>query len=157
MDSLSHQLQIAINEEEPRLRALAEEPAGAGSGWTKKQELGHLIDSATNNRARFIKAALEGELTGPTYDGNGWVEMGGYNEMPWTALVDLWQALNRGLVRVLERIPADRLNAQCRVAGAPPVTLQFLIEDYILHMRHHLDHILSREHMTAYPGAAIGV
>ena len=157
MDSLSHQLKSAIAEEEPRLRALAEEPPGAGSGWTKKQELGHLIDSATNNRARFIKAALEGELTGPTYDGNGWVELGGYNEMSWAAVIDLWKALNQALAPVLDRIPADRLNAQCRVASAPAVTLRFLIEDYILHMRHHLDHILSREHMTAYPGAAIGV
>jgi hypothetical protein len=32
-----------------------------------------------------------------------------------------------------------------------PVTLEFLIDDYILHMQHHLDHILAREHVTAYP------
>jgi hypothetical protein len=75
----------------------------------------------------------------------------------WTVLIDLWKALIQALVTVLDRIPANRPSAPCRIGGAEPVTLHLLAADYILHMRHHLDHILSREHMTAYPGAALGI
>jgi hypothetical protein len=158
--ALSQSLREAIAAEEPRLRAISEESASAApkaGAWTRKQELGHLIDSATNNRARFIRGALENGFSGPSYDGEGWVALGGYNGMGWASLVDLWKALNQALVRVVDNIPPERLPAQCRVGDAPPVTLQFLVEDYVLHMRHHLDHIIGREHMTEYPGAAIGV
>ena len=51
---------------------------GGGEGWSRKQELGHLIDSATNNRVRFIRATLEGQLSGPSHDARKWVELGGY-------------------------------------------------------------------------------
>lgn len=158
--ALSHALRETIAAEEPRLRAISEQAASAAQrpdAWSKKQELGHLIDSATNNRARFVKGALENGFTGPSYDGEGWVALGGYNQMPWSSLIDLWKALNEALVRLVDNIPPERLSAQCRVGDAPPVTLQFLIEDYVLHMRHHLDHIFGREHLTEYPGAAIGV
>jgi hypothetical protein len=158
--ALSQSLRETIAAEEPRLRAISEASASAGrepGAWTKKQELGHLIDSATNNRVRFVRGALENGFSGPSYDGDGWVAMGGYNEMTWASLIDLWKALNQALARVVDNTPIDRLPAQCRVGDAQPVTLQFLIEDYVLHMRHHLDHIVEREHMTTYPGAAIGV
>ena len=118
---LSHRLHAVIAEEEPALRAVTEESAATGQGWTRKQELGHLIDSATNNRARFIKAALEGELSGPSYDGDGWVRMGGYDAMSWSEIVALWAALNRALAQVIERIPEDRLSAPCRVGDHEPV------------------------------------
>jgi hypothetical protein len=42
----------------------------------------------------------------------------------------------------LERIPEDRLKAECRIGDGPAVTLEFVIDDYIRHMQHHLDHIL---------------
>jgi hypothetical protein len=156
MSSFSSRLQRAIAEEDPRLRAISESSAGAGlpgGAWSKKQELGHLIDSAANNRVRFIKAALEGQYVGPSYDGRGWVDLGGYAAMPWADLIGLWKVLNQALATLLDHIPADRLSAQCRIGDGPAVTLEFVIDDYILHMQHHLDHILSRERMTAYPSA----
>jgi hypothetical protein len=61
------------------------------------------------------------------------------------------------LGRVVKRIPDERLEASCRIGSDAPVTLRFLIEDYILHMQHHLDHILRREKITQYPGAAAGI
>ena len=156
MSSFSSRLQRAIAEEDPRLRAISDSSAGAsppGDAWSKKQELGHLIDSVTNNRVRFIKAALEGQYVGPSYDGRGWVDLGGYAAMPWGDLIGLWKALNQALAAMLDQIPADRLAAQCRIGDGPAVTLEFVIDDYILHMQRHLDHILSRERTTVYPSA----
>jgi hypothetical protein len=135
-------------EAEPRLRAIAEASAGAvpsdPEGWSSKQELGHLADSAINNRVRFIKAALEGKFTGPSYDGPGWVKLGSYASTPWPDVIDLWKSLNRSLAAVLDAIPAERFTAPCRIGNSGPVTLEFLIDDYLVHMQHHLDHIFSR-------------
>ena len=146
MVDLSDKLNTSIREMEPKLRALtdatADQRPGGGDGWSRKQELGHLIDSATNNRARFINAALAGEYNGPSYDGNGWVALGGYPDMKWSDVVDLWMALNQALAIVVERIPAERLTASCRIGKGEPVTLEFVIADYIDHMRRHLDHLL---------------
>jgi hypothetical protein len=72
-------------------------------------------------------------------------------------VADLWARLNSALAILLERIPRERFGAMCRIADAGPLTLEFIINDYILHMQHHLDHILGREHLTAYPGAAAGI
>ena len=157
---MAQRLQAAITKEERGLRDIPEASAAAKSkpaAWSRKQELGHLIDSAINNRVRFINAALQGSYAGLSYDGNGWVEMGGYQTAPWGSLIDLWKASNLALAAVVERVPNERLSAECRIGDAHPVTLEFLIDDYILHMQHHLDHILAREQLTPYPGAALGV
>jgi len=60
-------------------------------------------------------------------------------------------------VELVKRIPESRLETPCVIGGSAPVTLRFLIEDYTLHMQHHLDHLLKREKITQYPGAALGV
>lgn len=146
MIPFSQRLRSAIAEAEPRLRAIAEPSAAAAPSpedWSAKQELGHLSDSAINNRVRFIKAALEGEFTGPSYDGPGWMKLGGYATAPWQDVIDLWKGLNQSLARVLDGIPVERLSARCRIGDNAQVTLAFVIDDYIAHMQHHLDHILS--------------
>jgi hypothetical protein len=146
MADLSQRLQTVISEIEPKLRAISETSAaerpGGGDGWSRRQELGHLIDSAANNRVRFINAALAGEYTGPSYDGDGWVSLGGYADMNWSDVVSLWAALNRALAIVVSRIPAGRFSAPCHIGAGDPVTLEFVIADYIDHMRNHLTHVL---------------
>lgn len=138
MNTLSERLRRAIAEEEPRLRAISDQTTGTVPGrpgaWSGKEELGHLIDSATNNRVRIVKGALEGRYAGPGYDGVGWVEIGGYSAMEWRALIDLWKMLNEALAASIDRVPAELLSAECRIGDAPAVTLEFVIDDYILHM-----------------------
>ena len=155
--ALANRLLHTVETEEQALRAITEPEASAAGrttdAWSRKQELGHLIDSATNNRVRFVVSALEGAYSGATYDGRGWVELGGYAAARWTELTELWALLNRALARVVEHIPDSRLKAECKVGTGDPVSLEFLINDYILHMQHHLDHILAREHVTNYPSA----
>ncbi len=110
--------------------------------WSRKEELGHLIDSATNNHVRFVRATLEPEFRGPTYDGDGWVRVHHYADLPWATLVNFWRDYNRFLADLVAGIPEDQLETPCTVAPHPAVTLRFLIDDYRLHMQHHLDHIL---------------
>jgi hypothetical protein len=140
-------LRQSIADYEPRLRAIAGAAASANprgaAAWSPKQELGHLLDSATNNRVRFVRAALEGAYDGPSYDGRGWVELAGYADMPWSDVIGLWRQLNLALAALLDRIPEARLSAPCTIAGERSGTLDFVIQDYIRHMRHHLDHVLA--------------
>jgi len=153
-------LQETVDREAIHLRALAERDASVKPlphVWSKKEELGHLIDSAANNHVRFVRATLDSEFHGPGYEQDGWVSLHGYHQMPWAEIVDFWQRYNHFLLGLVERIPEDRLPTRCVVGDSVPVTLKFLIEDYTLHMQHHLDHILQREKITEYPGAALGV
>jgi len=94
---LSVALRAAVDPALVQLHALHESdvvtPLREG-GWSRKQELGHLIDSATNNHVRFVVAALESGYSGSTYDADGWVDLHGYAEMDWTDLVDLWYSTN---------------------------------------------------------------
>lgn len=145
---MSHEQARALREVlavEPRLRAVPDEDAGQevrAGGWRRKEVLGHLIDSALNNHQRFVRAALEGAYEGPAYDQQGWVRMHGYHEWCWAELVDHWHAQNALLLRVVERLPADRLAAPCRVGGGEPITLGWLVDDYLRHLRHHLAQLL---------------
>jgi len=142
----------------PALRNLSEtlsavKPAGDDS-WSPKEELGHLIDSAANNHIRFVLAATEPEMRGLPYAQNAWVDLHGYQEMPWTTVVDFWYRYNSFLAELVDRIPAEKLDTKCFIGTCPNVTLGFLIEDYVLHMRHHIDHLLARPAVTAYPAPA---
>jgi hypothetical protein len=158
---LAQSLADRLARELPALRAITEDQAAAKpareGAWSRKQELGHLIDSATNNHVRFVRASLEPDFHGPSYDGDAWVARHGYGDLPWAMLLDFWERYNRLLVELVARIPRERLATRCVVGASAPVTLGFLIEDYVAHMQHHLDHLLGREKLTEYPGAALGV
>jgi hypothetical protein len=144
------ELSIAFRSELEELRAalfalspaLADEPWRPG-GWTRKQIIGHLLDSASNNRHRFVGAAIDGAYSGPQYGQDAWVAAHGYAEQTWETLLRWWQAEHEILAAVVDRIPEGRLHASCIVGGEAPVSLRFLIEDYLRHQRHHLAQLKS--------------
>ena len=156
-NELAATLARTLADELPDLRAIRDGPATAvpnrpsGVGWSQREELGHLIDSAVNNHARIVRAVLEPEFEGPTYDQDGWISVHRYREIPWMELVDVWHAHNRILTPLIACISETTLAKPCRIGGGAPVTLGFLIDDYVLHMRHHLDQVLRRGVVTKYP------
>lgn len=157
---LACSIQEVLDRETEHLRSVTEPEAGKKDrpdAWSKKEELGHLIDSATNNHVRFVRASIEPSFSGPGYQQDAWVSLHRYNEMPWSEILGFWRSYNSFLAGLVNRIPEERLGTRCVVGNSAPVSLQFLIEDYVLHMQHHLDHILEREKITQYPGAAVGV
>jgi hypothetical protein len=121
---------------------LADVPWRSG-GWTRKQIVGHLLDSATNNRQRFVRAATEGSFAGPNYEQQNWVAAHGYASQSWAALLRWWEVEHEILAAVVERIPEERLEAICAVGTDAPVTLRFLIEDYLSHQHWHLSQLTS--------------
>lgn len=114
----------------------------APDAWSKKEILGHLLDSAANNHHRFVRAQQVETLAFPHYEQEHWVSSQGYGERPWAELVDLWRLYNRHLAHVISRIPEERRSAVCVIGPDQPVTLGYLIEDYVVHLRHHLQEIV---------------
>lgn len=110
--------------------------------WSKKEILGHLIDSAANNHQRFVRAQFSTHLDIAGYQQEQWVSAQDYAGQPWTELVSLWLVLNRHLVHIIRRVPVDCLPHTISIAGRDPVTLEFVIDDYLSHMEHHLGQIL---------------
>jgi hypothetical protein len=154
-NQLCELLEQAIARESNALRAFAGSktdvrPSGDAT-WSPKEELGHLIDSAANNHIRFVRASIEPEFRGPPYAQNEWVTAHGYQEMDWNSIITVWQTFNGLLSQVIKRIPEAKLQTACYVGESDAVSLQFLIEDYVVHMQHHLDHLLGREQVTPYP------
>ncbi|MGJ5814760.1 DinB family protein [Paludibaculum fermentans] len=134
----------AIETAAGRLRGISEETASQASrpgGWLKKQELGHLLDSAQNNHQRIAIAALEGRYEGPTYAQNEWVDLHGYADMPWAHLLRHWEERNWMLGRLIARIPQNRLSAPVILGGSSAMPLDAWIDDYIRHLEHHVSTI----------------
>ncbi len=136
---------LSIEEREhEKLAAMKEQdvsnPAAPGR-WSKKEILGHLIDSASNNHQRFVRALSDGRLEFPPYAQNEWVESQDYADESWRLLVDLWSAFNLHLAHIIAGIPPEKMDTQCKVGDKEPVRLEDLIADYVKHMEHHLKQI----------------
>ncbi|MGA2615183.1 MAG: DinB family protein [Spirochaetia bacterium] len=143
-ESLDRAIQQIVEREVPRLRLMQPKEVSASSApgkWSRKEILGHLIDSASNNHQRFVRAQVADELSFPGYAQTDWVRVQGWAQADWQGIVDMWSALNRHLAHVVGRVPAEKLRTQCRIGDNAPMTLEALIADYIRHMKHHLEQL----------------
>jgi GNAT superfamily N-acetyltransferase len=109
--------------------------------WSKKEILGHLIDSAANNHQRFVRAQYHEKLASPIYKQDKWVDLQNYQNSATAELQELWYAYNRHLCAVIHHIRYDKIQTVCIIGENEPVTLAFLVEDYISHLQHHLKQI----------------
>jgi hypothetical protein len=144
MKELSQKLRKVIDAAEPKLRKTnameSTKPVLAG-GWSRKQVIGHLIDSASNNHQRFVRATLQESLDFPGYEQDGCVRVQAPQEADWGLLVSLWAAYNRYLAHVIAHLPESKLSTACRIGSGEAVTLEFLVKDYLRHLVHHLRQI----------------
>jgi len=105
--------------------------------------VGHLLDSAANNRQRFVRAATDGRFAGPNYAQDAWVTAHGYAGQSWETLLRWWNVEHEILAAAVDNIPEERLDASCIVGDDAPVSLRFLIEDYLRHQRWHFAQLAS--------------
>jgi hypothetical protein len=141
---LTARLRETVESGSSRLMSISDAEAARRPGpgkWSKKEILGHLIDSAANNHQRFIRAQQVDELIFPGYEQEAWVGLQDPNSRSWTELVDLWRLYNLHLAHVLARVPTSKQEVQCRIGASEPVTLAFLMEDYLRHLQHHLSQL----------------
>lgn len=105
--------------------------------WSKKEILGHLIDSATHNHHRFIRAQLE-QAPAIWYEQDHWVDKSHYQYMDKKHLIDFWVAYNRHLIHIIRHIKPKELYKTCKMKNGTELTLEFLICDYLEHLEHHV-------------------
>lgn len=110
--------------------------------WSKNEVLGHLIDSAANNHQRVVRAAQNDALDFPPYNQILWVKVQRYNEMNWLDLVDLFVLNNLHFCRVIDSLPSEAFDHLCNIGKENPVTLQFIVNDYLRHLNLHIAQIL---------------
>ena len=109
--------------------------------WSKKEIIGHLIDSATNNHQRFVRAQFE-DNPSIAYDQNQWNACNYYQDIDRKQIIDFWTIYNKQLLELFRRIPAEHLQRTCMIKGQM-LTLDFLINDYVAHLEHHLRQVVS--------------
>jgi hypothetical protein len=120
--------------------------------WSRKQVLGHLIDSASVNHQRIIEAQITGSIVFEGYKHEQWVELQHYQSADWEELITLWCSLNMHICEIITKIPLDILDAlhdthsydrtaYRELPADKPSTLGYLIEDYFAHMEYHLHQI----------------
>ena len=144
MKEIADRLLRAIEKAEPILLAVSVSESAKPilrGGWSSKQVIGHLIDSASNNHQRFVRAMLAPSLDFPGYDQNGCVAVEAVQDADWQMLISAWAAYNRYLAHVIAHVPESKLTTSCRIGSDAPVTLEFLVTDYLRHLNHHLGQI----------------
>lgn len=112
--------------------------------WSKKEELGHIVDSAQNNIQRFIRVQYE-ENVHIIYHPENWVEFNDYQNRDSNNLIELWYFLNKQIIAILQKMPSEKYNSLMSFSKDASVTntTLFIAEDYVKHMTHHLESILS--------------
>lgn len=110
--------------------------------WSKREILGHLVDSAINNLRRFTEAQLSKDVYEIfAYDQDGLVKVNDYQHKNTNELFSLWLYLNSHIAFILKDLTEEQLNIKINVFGMSICTLEFLIEEYIDHLKHHLKQI----------------
>lgn len=140
--ALLYTLRDLLDSVPSRLRQLPRDEIESKStltAWSPRQELGHLLDSAANNHQRIVRAQVEDKPAMPGYEQNRWVTIHAYERRDWEELIETWQAFNRQLLMAAYSV--TDWSRTLTIAGSEPLTLKFVLQDYVAHMLHHMKHI----------------
>jgi hypothetical protein len=132
-------LQYLVDTIPAKLRQITEPEFSFKPGsdkWSKKEIIGHLIDSAANNHQRFIRIQYEDKPV-IYYDQNQWNKLTNCNSMESGSVIDFWTQYNRFLLHIIKQIPKEKLSRTGLVDAGEECTLAFYINDYVKHMEHH--------------------
>jgi DinB family protein len=130
--------------------------------WSRKEIIGHLIDSASNNHGRFVRAQLQDTLVFPGYDQDAWVRLQQYQQQSWVELIQLWRAYNHLIANIMATAHPEALErpriahnlnelAWKPVPTSEPTTLAYFMRDYVGHLKHHLRQALPEDTLPRYP------
>ncbi|MBI1227837.1 MAG: cupin domain-containing protein [Bacteroidetes bacterium] len=147
MNQIITRILYLINEVPKRLEAFSVEEMTAHPApgkWSRREILGHLCDSALHNWQRFCLAQhTDGDLRHTSYQQDNLVRENNWQGQATAEIVQLWCSLNGQIVAVLKNLPKEKLLSSIVLPNGELATLEFLIEDYLVHLEHHLTQIFS--------------
>lgn len=150
MDSIATKLETIINTCLPLLKALPDSEfiyKPSPLKWSKKEIMGHLIDSAQTNIRRFVVAQYE-EDPFIIYNQDRWVNINYYQHQPLQDIIQLWYLLNKQMIAILRNTSGEMAQRTCKCGETH--TIRWLASDYNIHLTHHLHHVLNLD-PVAYP------
>lgn len=120
--------------------------------WSKKEVLGHLIDSAQNNMRRFICGQYESSPPHIIYEQDFWVSANAYGQAKSEDVIQMWKLINNRLCDVLNTMPSSNYDKVCNTGRTSEQlhSLEWLAEDYVKHMKHHLNQIIPKSFDIVY-------
>jgi hypothetical protein len=155
METLSNELRQLVNEFSAKFNSISENEFAAKSlpgKWSKKEVLGHLIDSAHNNLRRFIVGQYEATPSKIIYDQDFWVSANAYQNAKKDDIIIFWQLINQRIADIIASAPKENL-LKAVDTGKGDIQLHsiaWLFEDYIKHMKHHLNQIIAGSFDVVY-------
>jgi len=150
MQTIASQLKTFIDHHIDALKLLPESELvfkSAPGKWSKKEIIGHLIDSAQSNIRRFVVAQYE-DSPFIVYSQDKWVTIANYQQWNTSELINLWYLLNKQACEILKNTSAETGQRKCQTQELH--SIEWLAIDYIKHLRHHIHQVLELE-PVAYP------
>jgi hypothetical protein len=127
------------------LEKITDKEAGAKAAphkWSYKEIIGHLIDSACNNQQKFVRTMRQPHLDFIGYEQDFWVNMQNYNDYSWKDLLAFWSKYNLHIIHIIKNTKPEVLQNTISINGVGLFTLEFIMKDYVEHLKHHLKQIL---------------
>jgi hypothetical protein len=155
MEATVSELNTIIRDYSLRISAISEQEFSAKPSpnkWSKKEVLGHLIDSGQNNLRRFICGQYEASPPKIIYEQDHWVNANAYQKMDIKEIIAMWILMNSRIAAVLEQMPTSAYTKECDT-GKNTVSLhslEWLAEDYVKHLKHHLNQIIPNSFDIVY-------
>ena len=113
--------------------------------WSRKQVVGHLIDSALNNLQRFTEIhGMPQPYVYREYRQDELVAINRYHEMDTKELTQLWLSLNGQILRMMTAVTEPQLELKVLLTDGTTTNLRYLMHDYPLHLAHHLQQITKK-------------
>ena len=156
MKATANDLNKIISDYSLKISAISEQEFSAKplpNKWSKKEVLGHLIDSAQNNLRRFVCGQYESTPPKIVYDQDYWVKANNYQQTDSKEVIATWKLTNSRIATILETMPASSYVKECDT-GKNSVslhTLEWLAVDYVKHLKHHLNQIIPNSFDIVYP------
>ncbi|MCV9928727.1 DinB family protein [Flavobacterium sp. LS1R49] len=114
--------------------------------WSRKEILGHLVDSSIHNLVRFTEINyLPKPYNHRPYKQNDLVAINQYQSMDMEELIQLWYSINSQIIRLFKSVDEKALDYEIILSDGSMINLDFLMKDYVEHLEHHINQI-KKEH-----------
>ncbi|MGI9543763.1 MAG: DinB family protein [Cyclobacteriaceae bacterium] len=147
METLANALKEYVDQVYPKIAAIPEEQMvdkPTPGKWSKKEILGHLIDSAANNQQRFVRGQYE-SVPKIVYQQDDWVSLQDYQSLSLKHVLELWKLYNYHVAHAIANVRKENRSRKCNTGKEQEEfhTLEWLAQDYLVHQKHHIKQILN--------------
>ena len=146
MEDFIKKLEIAIHQLSDYISRTEEEKVSVKLNpekWSKKEIVGHLVDSGINNLQRFTEIQfMDNPYYVRDYNQDALVRVNNYQQEEIKNIFELLVSLNRRIIKIIRNLSEEVLSCNIVLPNHEQFTLKYLIEDYVYHFEHHVNQII---------------